>query len=188
MGFHSVQSAPSGFKTAGKGSIVAGPAEPLAVSVNHREELERDGRTTVVVLNPFSYFHEGTRRTIVVPPAYVTDFASMPRIARWIIPPFGRHAIAAVVHDWLYSVGQPSLRAEADDIFRDALMELKVEAARVQAMHAAVRAFGGKAYDRAARDWTNAFMDWRTGARIDPPAPREAFFDDAVPADLSPVI
>jgi hypothetical protein len=188
MGFHSVQNAPSGLKTAGKGAVVAGPAEPLAVSVNHRKELERDGRTTVVVLNPFSYFHEGTGRTIVVSPAYVTDFASMPRIARWIIPPFGRHAIAAVVHDWLYSVGQPGLRAEADGIFRDALMELQVGAARVQAMHAAVRAFGGEAYDRAARDWTNAFMDWRTGSRIDPPASREAFFDDAVPADLSPVI
>jgi hypothetical protein len=186
MGFHCVST--SDARGLPEAVAVAAPSEPLVCSINHKKALERDGRTTVVVLRPFAYEHEASKRFIVVPPAYVTDFASMPLIARWIIPPFGRHAIAAVVHDWLYSVGQPDRRAEADDIFRDALIELEVGAARVQAMHAAVRSFGGNAWDRAERDWGRAFMDWRTGAVLTPPAPRSAFFDDAVPADLSPVI
>lgn len=153
-----------------------GVDRPLVCAVNHDKTRERDERTTVIVMQPFGYAHTPTGRMIWVPAGYVTDFASIPRIGRWLIPPFGRHAIAAVVHDWLYSVGEPGLRGEADDIFRDALDELGVDMARRNVMHAAVRGFGAGGYDRAAATWATQFMDWRSGASLAPPAPREAFF------------
>ena len=154
---------------------------PLVCAVNHQQARERDDRTTVVVIQPFGYINERTGRTIWVPAGYVTDFASIPRVGRWLIPPFGRHAIAAVVHDWLYSIGEPGRRGEADDIFRDALRELGVGVARRNIMHGAVTAFGAGGYDRAAATWDGQFMDWRTGAPLAPPAPREAFFGEGDP-------
>lgn len=39
--------------------------------------------------------------TIVVTAGYVTDFASIPFIARWLLPQAGHSARAAVIHDWL---------------------------------------------------------------------------------------
>lgn len=155
---------------------------PLVCAINHQQDRERDGRTTVVVIQPFGYINERTGRAIWVPAGYVTDFASIPRVGRWLIPPFGRHAIAAVVHDWLYSIGEPGRRGEADDIFRDALQELGVGVARRNIMHGAVTAFGAGGYDRAAATWATQFMDWRTGDLLPPPAPREAFFGDGDPA------
>lgn len=149
---------------------------PLVCAVNHDKDRERDGRTTVVVMQPFGYINERTGREVWVPASYVTDFASIPRVGRWLIPPFGRHAIAAVVHDWLYSIGEPGRRGEADDIFRDALDELGVDMVRRNVMHGAVRSFGAGGYDRAAASWDRSFMDWRTGAELPPPAPREALF------------
>ncbi len=154
---------------------------PLVCAVNHQQDRERDGRTTVVVIQPFGYINERTGRTIWVPAGYLTDFASIPRVGRWLIPPFGRHAIAAVVHDWLYSIGEPGRRGEADDIFRDALQELGVGVARRNVMHGAVTAFGAGGYARAEATWGSQFMDWRTGEHLPPPASREEFFGDGDP-------
>lgn len=166
---------------------VQGAELPLVCAVNHGVDRERDGRTTVVVMQPFGYRHEASGRTIWVPASYVTDFASIPRVGRWLIPPFGRHAIAAVVHDWLYSVGEPGRRGHADDVFREALDTLGVDVARRNIMHAAVRSFGEGGYARAAEMWPRSFMDWRTGALLPPPAPREAFFGDGDPDVLAAV-
>lgn len=149
---------------------------PLVCAINHDKDRERDGRTTVVVMQPFAYEHGPTGRTIWVPASYVTDFASIPRVGRWLISPFGRHAIAAVIHDWLYSVGEPGKRGEADDIFREALDELGVGVVRRNVMHRAVTTFGAGGYDRAEATWPTQFMDWRTGKFLLPPAPRSAFF------------
>ncbi len=92
-----------------------------------------------------------------------------------------------MVHDWLYSVGEPGRRGEADDIFRDALEELGVDVARRNIMHGAVTAFGAGGYARAAATWATQFMDWRTGDPLPPPAPREAFFGDGDPAVIEQV-
>ncbi|RZJ00428.1 MAG: DUF1353 domain-containing protein [Brevundimonas sp.] len=160
---------------------------PLVCAINHDKDRERDGRTTVVVMQPFAYEHGPTGRTIWVPASYVTDFASIPRVGTWLISPFGRHAIAAVIHDWLYSVGEPGKRGEADDIFREALTELGVDMVRRNVMHGAVTAFGAGGYDRAEATWPTQFMDWRTGKYLTPPAPRSAFYGDGDPAVIERV-
>jgi hypothetical protein len=131
---------------------------PLVCAINHDKDRERDERTTVIVMQPFGYEHPASGRMIWVPATYVTDFASIPRVGRWLIPPFGRHAIAAVIHD--------------------ALDELGVDMVRRNVMHGAVRSFGSGGYGRAAELWPTSFMDWRTGDHLPPPAAREAFFGE----------
>ena len=160
---------------------VVGPfAGQLVVAVNRQRERERDGRTTAVVMQWFA-FRRPNGQEIVVPAGYVTDFASVPRIGRWFMPPFGRHAIAAVLHDWLYSVGQPGRRADADQVPWEALTELQVDDLQRGVMHQTVKLFGSRGYERAAVDWVVSFMDWRTGEWLDPPAPRELFFNGGDP-------
>jgi len=80
---------------------------------------------------------------IKVPKGFVTDGASIPRIAWTIIgSPFtGRYRNAAVIHDYLYTV-QTCSRWQADRIFYQAMRALKVSPWRRSLMHLAVRSFG----------------------------------------------
>ena len=57
----------------------------------------------------------------VVPPGFVTDGASVPRLLWWLFPPTGRYFKAAAVHDWLLDGGYHW--REANKKFREALEE-----------------------------------------------------------------
>jgi hypothetical protein len=74
---------------------------------------------------------------VTVPPAFKTDFASVPRPFWFWLAPWGRHGRAAIVHDFLYQLGavtNPVARVderlrrppkrEADRIFRQAMAVL----------------------------------------------------------------
>jgi hypothetical protein len=160
---------------------------PLVVSINHQKERERDGRTTAVVLQWFEY-RRANGEAIVVPSRYVTDFASIPWFARWFIPPFGRHSIAAVLHDWLYTVGQPGRRDYADQVLWEALLELKVHRLQRWVVHTVVRIWGQRGYERAEGEWDLCvFMDWRTGAWLKPLWARSAFFDGGAAAVIGEI-
>jgi hypothetical protein len=89
-------------------------------------------------------------KSVVVPEGFVTDLASIPRVFWQIIRPEGRHAYAAVVHDYLYWT-QTRTRAEADMIFKIALQDSKVSSETVEALHLAVRRFGKSAWDKNAQ-------------------------------------
>jgi hypothetical protein len=157
--------------------------EPLVVAILDGPD-EREGRTTAIVTQGFKYIHQPSDAEVVVPESYVTDFASIPAIARGLFPPFGRHAKAAVLHDWLYHVGQPGLKDFSDRIFLDAMDELGVSWARRQTMYRAVRLGGGGGYRKAEEDpsqWTEGFGDWRTGDRCPPPNPRADYFTNHWP-------
>ena len=52
----------------------------------------------------------------LVSSGFETDFASIPRWARWLIPTIGKHNIAALLHDWMYEK-QVGNRKFADDQF-----------------------------------------------------------------------
>ncbi|MEM9705152.1 MAG: DUF1353 domain-containing protein [Pseudomonadota bacterium] len=113
----------------------------------------RDGRRVSVILKPFIYVQRRKKRSFAVlaPPQYETDFASIPSGVRWLISPFGRHAEAAVIHDWLYATGRPGSklgRLHADQIFREAMKYLGVSFALRQIMYISVRIGGGKAFGR----------------------------------------
>jgi hypothetical protein len=74
---------------------------------------------------------------VTVPPAFKTDFASVPRPFWFWLAPWGRHGRAAIIHDFLYQLGavtdprasvatrlrRPPKR-EADRIFRQAMAVL----------------------------------------------------------------
>ncbi len=89
---------------------------PLIVRVEQRE---RSGRGLFTVMDSFKY-EVGTKGSgvcIVVDEGFETDFASVPRIARWLISPVGLHAKASLVHDALYR-GQAKITHGSKHMFR----------------------------------------------------------------------
>lgn len=93
-----------------------------------------------------------------VPAAFVTDFASIPRLIQFILSPtagivsdYGR---AAVIHDWLYRHGAgmtpPVSRRDADQVFYDAMLCEDVLWPTRFLMWLAVRLFGWTAYKKSA--------------------------------------
>jgi hypothetical protein len=101
-------------------------------------------RKTWRLLAPFSYL-DPDHGLIEVPAGFETDFASVPR---WPLTfaLFGQYGqAAAVLHDWLYSIGQLS-RADADRVFLNALRSSGIARWRAYAMWAGVRIGGAKRY------------------------------------------
>jgi hypothetical protein len=148
---------------------------PLEVSINDKDR-ERDGLTTAVLVQGFRYVDEIEKLDIPVPTGFTTDFASIPSWARAVIPPFGRHAKAAVVHDWLYAIGEPGRKPVADRVFDHAMAELGVVGWQRVSMYAAVVAGGGGGYARAATDWLDSFGDPISGQHVEAPYARETAF------------
>jgi hypothetical protein len=89
-------------------------------------------------------------KPVAVPPGFVTDLASIPRVFWSALRPDGDYAYAAIVHDFLYWM-QPVPRERADEIFRLAMQDLGVGSATVEVIHAAVRGGGGGAWTNNAR-------------------------------------
>ncbi len=67
-----------------------------------------------------------------------TDLASVPGFLLWLVPRYGVHTLAALLHDQLVKDPPAGGRIEADTIFRDALGELQVPWIRRWMMWAAV--------------------------------------------------
>lgn len=83
--------------------------------------------------------------TVTVPEGFVTNMASIPRIFWNILPPTGKYAKAAILHDWLYT-DRKKPRAECDRILLDGMKSLDVEAWKRYLMYGAVRLFGKSHY------------------------------------------
>lgn len=100
----------------------------------------------------FTYHWKRHRIKVCVKAGFISDFASIPRLARIIIPKLGRWNKPAVVHDWLYKVksimGEPITRAEADLCFRDGLKDRGVAKWQYNLIYYSVRAFGWLAWRR----------------------------------------
>lgn len=116
---------------------------PLLVEITQKQI---QGRTLARIINPFSY-RVGPVDFIRVPKGFETDFASVPRALWAVVPPLGRYAKAAVIHDWLY-YRQDRSRKEADLIFFEAMRVLGVGRARRNSMYWAVRQFGWIVWNR----------------------------------------
>jgi hypothetical protein len=124
-----------------------GPITALAI-ILIPEENRQNRRIAALAANFGFVAHLSRRRKIAVavPEGYVTDFASIPGLVQWLIQPFGRHSEAAVIHDWLYTLGtpgDPKGRHLADRTFRRALHLVGVGFVRRWIMYIAVR-MGGK--------------------------------------------
>lgn len=97
----------------------------------------------------------GERDEFIVPDGYVTDFATVPRIAVWLVPKAGLAARAAILHDYLLTDVLPSGRISSRDIdglFRRAMRELGVPPVRRWVMWTGVR--WGALFNRRRRaEW-----------------------------------
>lgn len=91
-------------------------------------------------------FRVGGRR-FTIPAGFRTDFASVPRIAWRVLPPWDRHLAASVVHDWMYATGVLA-RHRADTVFRRAMATAGVPAWQRETIYWAVRLFGWWAWHR----------------------------------------
>jgi hypothetical protein len=119
----------------------------------------RDGEDAEYVVSDdyrVRYRLDGKPREITVPAGMLTDLASVPRVARWLVDRVGPHLEAAIVHDFLYIAWQDVAGGrgarEEDRRFADELMRVAMESAKVGAtsrfvIHNAVRSFGGRAFE-----------------------------------------
>jgi hypothetical protein len=149
----------------------------LAIMLIPRE-MKAKSRRIAAVAQPFGFVCNLSKRekiAVVTPAGYVTDFASIPRAVHWVISPFGKHAEAAVIHDWLYTMGRKGdakSRRIADKAFVKALKLLEVAWFKRQIMYWSVRIGGAGGYGLPG-DFTFRTLDTLTV--IDPPPAREPF-------------
>ena len=85
----------------------------------------------------------------VIPIAFMTDFASIPRLFRTLIasPATGKHRYAAVVHDYLYKK-QEITRSQSDSTFLTLMLNDGVNRFLAYNMYYAVKVFGWIQWNR----------------------------------------
>ncbi|ECH9261463.1 DUF1353 domain-containing protein [Salmonella enterica subsp. enterica] len=100
------------------------------------------------VYEPFEfYLSEDNSDVISVPAGFITDLATIPRIFWTLLPPDGKYAKAAIIHDYLYDNALRT-KKEADLIFLDGMTVLGVPKWKRTIMYYAVRLFGKGMYNR----------------------------------------
>lgn len=126
--------------------------------VSRRERPARKDEKDYVLLGALIYQDGelgGDGAIVRVPLGFVTDLASVPRLLWAVIAPFGLHASAAVLHDWLYrsdGARRRFSRRQADRMFREAMVVSGTPKFRAWLMWLAVRSpFGFLAYHRSSR-------------------------------------
>ena len=98
-----------------------------------------------ILLAPLNYWTDLAGGVYLrVNKGFDTDFASIPRLLRWLISINGKHRKAAVLHDKLYSLaGSTGLpRDVCDAIFNEAMKVLGVSRWNRSMMYAVVRSGG----------------------------------------------
>lgn len=103
-----------------------------------------DEMTLFTLTEPFD-FYDVAGKNYNVPIGFVTDFATIPKLLRIFFSPIGLYGKAAVLHDYLYTVGITT-RFRSDWIFLRAMRVLGVGKFKRRLMYKAVRVFGAKYY------------------------------------------
>lgn len=98
------------------------------------------------VVEDFTYHSELINKDIIVPTGYFTDLASVPRLARFIVPVANaKNRKAAVVHDYLCThgieLGIVRDQKQADKVFREALGVVGLSRVKSGALYYPVRAY-----------------------------------------------
>ncbi|EBL9222499.1 DUF1353 domain-containing protein [Salmonella enterica] len=100
------------------------------------------------VHEPFEfYLSDDESEVIEVPAGFITDLATVPRIFWILLPPDGKYAKAAIIHDYLYDNALRT-KKEADLIFLDGMKVLGVPKWKRIVMYQAVRLFGRGMYSQ----------------------------------------
>lgn len=108
--------------------------------------ISTDKYELVEALNICVNYVSGFKR-FTVPAKFTTDFGSVPWLFQPLIPKQGDWTVtvAYILHDWNYSEKKIS-RKESDMLLKDMLKAAGMNAAKVQTVYLAVRAFGGSHY------------------------------------------
>lgn len=77
---------------------------PLESRPLPKVRVQDNGDETFTLLELIEWCDFSTGAQIRVEPGEKTDFASIPRLLWPIIPPYGLHSLAAVIHDYLYRI------------------------------------------------------------------------------------
>jgi hypothetical protein len=103
------------------------------------------------LLAPLIFRSDVLKRDVTVPTGMVTDFASVPRILGVYDLEGGKCNKAAVVHDWLYSMGSAAGgvdRKTADAVLREAIIASGYSEFTASVFYAAVRTGGASHWDK----------------------------------------
>lgn len=118
-------------------------------------DLRAYGAKNWILLSRLVYCGKNHPARIEAPIGFVTDLASIPRIARLIFPVNDLHRPAAVIHDWLYCDqkigGQWIRRKAADATFLEAMSCLGVPKWKAWPIYLAVRTGGWVYFNKRAR-------------------------------------
>lgn len=119
--------------------------EDTGVAHNNREVFR--------VLESFTYEVGGLGSGLLihVPVGFETDFASVPRFLWNLVPPWGPHGKAAVLHDFLYRKESGFSKIVGDAIFCEALEVMGASWWLRTAMYVVVRLFGHSSYHWKSR-------------------------------------
>ena len=136
--------------------------EPVVVNID-------DNLWCLVTDYNYSWEFEGKEFSITIKAGFQTDLASVPRIFWSIIPPFGKHSAAAVIHDSLYTGNgnvriqdgiflldgkeftQKFSRDECDRLFLRICKEAGTGSIKLYTMYYALKAFGFIAWAKDKR-------------------------------------
>lgn len=153
--------------------IVPASLSPKGIPVSFHPTERVNGLRTARLTSDWDYCDDASGLVVRVPQDFQTDFASIPKYARFYVDPMGDNLEAAVVHDWLYTAG-PGVanwdRYKADDVFRSILKESGVNFVKRNIMFGAVRLGANKAFRNQGQmkmrseDWTSYEVD----APLDP--------------------
>lgn len=80
-----------------------------------------------------------------VPAGFITDFASIPKVAWSYAGPMGKYTYAAVIHDYYYVKGGHLLaptKKDADKLFFNMIRTLGIRWSKAKVMYYSVRMFG----------------------------------------------
>jgi hypothetical protein len=126
-----------------------------------------------ILRDGFYYIYRNTKDgkdyKIEVPSKFMTDYASIPRIGWWFGRPWGKHGIAAVIHDWLYWEHEISgwdkfERKHADEIFLNCMLDSHVSKGRARIMYLAVKWFAKGAWkgnkEKKDKGWNRVALKW----------------------------
>jgi Protein of unknown function (DUF1353). len=157
-----------GCTTAGMATVSYRQVVPEGTTLRLLRENADYSNRLAVLMDDLFYCYPPTRELIVVPESYATDFASVPPGAHLFVDRYGNNIEAAIVHDWLYAVGEPGRRAFADEVFRFGMGEQGTSRWSRFLGWIGVRAGGGDAYG-SSKEWNKRFYDVETGERIGGP-------------------
>ncbi|EBI4650781.1 DUF1353 domain-containing protein [Salmonella enterica subsp. enterica serovar Oranienburg] len=110
--------------------------------------LEMLGHYNWRVYEPFAFYLSDDESDVIeVPAGFITDLATVPRIFWILLPPDGKYAKAAIIHDYLYDNALRT-KKEVDLIFLDGMKVLGVPKWKRIVMYQAVRLFGRGMYSQ----------------------------------------